>query len=96
MEQARMYATMVARQTVIREIETDGVLALKYLERKRKEEFSPRAEHQVNGFNLKELLAQYRQNVESVDWDGVSRSNTKTGLMTSPFPFMVADEKIKE
>lgn len=40
MEQARMYASLVARKSVIRQMQKDGNLALKYLERKRREEFS--------------------------------------------------------
>ncbi len=38
---ARMYATMAARLSVLKAIPTDPHLALKYLERKRREEFSP-------------------------------------------------------
>ncbi len=64
MERARMYATMVARQTVLREIEKDGGLALKYLERKRKEEFSPRAEYQVERPSLAEAIRNAEQRVE--------------------------------
>ena len=69
MERARQYATLVARQTVISEIKTDGALALKYLERKRKDEFSPRAEHHVSGFNLREALTRYHETAAVVDWD---------------------------
>jgi hypothetical protein len=69
MEQARQYATLVARQTVIRQIGEDGDLALKYLERKRKEEFSPRAEHHVSGVNLAELVAKREQSAVRVDWE---------------------------
>lgn len=71
MEQARQYATLLARQSVIREIEKDGVLALKYLERKRKEEFSPRAEHQISGCSLMEILGKFQEGRETVDWDKV-------------------------
>lgn len=38
---ARMYATMMARLSVIKAIPGDPHLALRYLERKRREEFSP-------------------------------------------------------
>lgn len=38
---ARMYATMAARLSVIKAIPDDPHLALRYLERKRREEFSP-------------------------------------------------------
>jgi hypothetical protein len=69
MERAQQYATLVARQTVIREIETDGALALKYLERKRKDEFSPRAEHQVNRLDLMEIVDGFSKNARRVDWD---------------------------
>jgi hypothetical protein len=40
MERSRMYVTMLARRSVITQMEKDGNLALKYLERKRREEFS--------------------------------------------------------
>lgn len=40
MEQSRMYVTMLARRSVITHMEKDGALALKYLERKRRDEFS--------------------------------------------------------
>lgn len=40
MERARMYVTMLARRSVITHMEKDGNLALKYLERKRRKEFS--------------------------------------------------------
>lgn len=69
MEQARMYATLRARKTVICQIEQDGDLALKYLERKRKEEFSPRAEHHVSGINLAELVAKREQSAVHIDWE---------------------------
>ena len=45
MERVRLYATFLARKSVIGHMEKDGGLALKYLERKRKKEFSPRAEY---------------------------------------------------
>lgn len=83
MERARQYATMVARQTVIREIETDGSLALKYLERKRKEEFSPRAEHQVTGFSFKEMMANYRKDVVVVDWDNPDKQRYSTSPLNA-------------
>lgn len=38
---ARMYATLVARNCVVKHVATDPHLALKYLERKRPDEFSP-------------------------------------------------------
>ena len=69
MEQARMYATLRARQTVIRQIEEDGDLALKYLERKRKAEFSPRAEYHVSGLTIAEIIAKREQNARPVDWE---------------------------
>ena len=68
MERARMYASMVARQTVIREIQQDGDLALKYLERKRKAEFSPRSEHQVGDLNLEEILRKQANSAPKIDW----------------------------
>ena len=40
MERSRLYVTMLARRSVITQMEKDGTLALKYLERKRREEFS--------------------------------------------------------
>jgi len=44
MEKARMFATWKARKTVVKELGNNSTLALKYLERKRKREFSPRTE----------------------------------------------------
>lgn len=69
MEQARQYATLVARQTVIRQIQEDGDLALKYLERKRKAEFSPRSEHHVSDLTLAEIVAKRAQTAKRVDWE---------------------------
>jgi len=43
-----------ARQSVVGDMETNSELALKYLERKKKDEFSPRNEH--TGADGKELL----------------------------------------
>lgn len=68
MERARQYATLVARQTVIREIGEDGKLALAYLERKRKAEFSPRSEVNVEGDSLTLAIQRCNKNARPVDW----------------------------
>jgi hypothetical protein len=54
MERARMYATMTARLCVVRAIATDPHLAFRYLERKRREEFSScyHPEPEVPAINL--------------------------------------------
>ncbi|PIQ76346.1 hypothetical protein COU78_05575 [Candidatus Peregrinibacteria bacterium CG10_big_fil_rev_8_21_14_0_10_49_24] len=49
-------------------MENDGGLALKYLERKRREEFSPRFEQQVDVSGITALVMS-QEEVESVDWD---------------------------
>jgi len=68
MERARMYATMKARNIVIMQMEEDGNLALKYLERKRKEEFSPRIEQQIEGSVMASLVKEMEE-AESVSWE---------------------------
>ncbi|MDP7477165.1 MAG: hypothetical protein QF442_01830 [Candidatus Peribacteraceae bacterium] len=68
MEHAKMEATLKARRTVIEKMEDDGSLSLKYLERKRKEEFSPRVEQQIEG-NTIAVLIKEQEEMESVDWD---------------------------
>jgi len=45
-----------ARKTVVRGLEQNESLALKYLERKVKKEFSPKSEIAVTGLNLNELF----------------------------------------
>lgn len=48
---------LLARQSVIRSMEEDGNLALKYLERKRKDEFSTKTETEHSGnIGLKNIL----------------------------------------
>jgi len=65
MERSRMYVTMLARRSVITHMEKDGTLALKYLERKRREEFSlqfkqPPEEPQIDlGAEATARLAKY-------------------------------------
>lgn len=53
-EQLKMQPVLRARTTVVRSLEKDPILALKYLERKRKDEFSPRRENDIttNGSDL--------------------------------------------
>tara|TARA_Y100000310_G_scaffold287005_1_gene311631 strand:- start:6704 stop:7129 length:426 start_codon:yes stop_codon:yes gene_type:complete len=68
MERAKMEATLKARKTVIEKMEDDGGLALKYLERKRKEEFSPRIEQNVE-VNSILALVKAQEESETVNWD---------------------------
>jgi len=68
MQNVRSFASMLARKSVIREMENDGALALKYLERKKKEEFSPRIEQKIEGNIMLELVKGCEED-ESVDWD---------------------------
>jgi len=68
MERARQFATLKARNVVIAEMEGDGGLALKYLERKRKDEFSPRFEQKIEG-NLIVALVKEQEEAESASWD---------------------------
>jgi len=49
MEALRNNPTLLARQSVIRAMKNDGKLALKYLERKRKKEFSPQVDIHASG-----------------------------------------------
>lgn len=70
-ERARQFATVKARRIVIEKMEDDGGLALKYLERKRKEEFSPRVEQQVE-VNSIMALVKAQEEAESVDWDNAA------------------------
>ncbi len=72
MERARQFASAKARRVVIEKMEDDGGLALKYLERKRKDEFSPRFEQQVEGYSIVELVKQQEQ-FERIDWDNASK-----------------------
>jgi hypothetical protein len=48
-DSARMYATMTARLSIIKALPSDPHLALKYLERKRREEFSLQHRAPQNG-----------------------------------------------
>ncbi|PIR52761.1 hypothetical protein COU76_04760 [Candidatus Peregrinibacteria bacterium CG10_big_fil_rev_8_21_14_0_10_49_10] len=68
MERARQFATAKARRIVIEKMEDDGRLALSYLERKRKEEFSPRFEQQVEVNSIVELIKQQEQE-PSFSWE---------------------------
>lgn len=72
MERARQFATAKARRIVIEKMEDDGGLALKYLERKRKEEFSQRFEQQVE-VNSILALVKAQEESETVDWDDTSK-----------------------
>ena len=72
MERAKMEATLKARKTVIEKMEDDGGLALKYLERKRKEEFSPRIEQQLEGHPILTLVKMQEES-ETVNWDDASK-----------------------
>ena len=62
MEDARSYATMVARKCVIKKLATDANLALKYLERKRFKEFAPeylfRRQEERSGSDVGERLTE--------------------------------------
>jgi len=53
-EQLKKTPSFKARKTVVKEVETNAELAMKYLERKEKGEFSPRSEH--TGADGKDLL----------------------------------------
>lgn len=68
MERARLFASWKARRSVIGGMEHDPHLALKYLERKRKAEFSPRSEIDVEGVTLTDLIRQAEENRRTVDW----------------------------
>lgn len=53
-EQLKMHPILKARTTLVGALEEDASIALKYLERKKKDEFSPRRENDIttNGDNL--------------------------------------------
>jgi hypothetical protein len=55
---------LIARQTVVKNVATDPDLALKFLERKRKKEFSTRTEQDHNHKiqNVKDLIAELDEN----------------------------------
>jgi predicted GIY-YIG superfamily endonuclease len=48
-ERLREKPVLTARQTVVKAIATDSEIAMKYLERKKKNEFSPRTEVDLKG-----------------------------------------------
>jgi hypothetical protein len=47
-ERFKKHPTLIARRTVVRQINSDGDLALKYLERKERDEFSTKSELNTN------------------------------------------------
>lgn len=71
MERARMFATLRARQTVVREIGEDGDLALKFLERRCKAQYSPRSEISVNEDAITKLIQQADVNARPVQWEDI-------------------------
>ncbi len=72
MERARQFATAKARRVVIEKMEDDGGLALKYLERKRKGEFSPRIEQDIETHSILAIV-KAQEETETVDWDDASQ-----------------------
>ena len=49
--------TFRARKCVVRDLESNSTIAIKYLERKEKKEFSPKSELAVTGLNVNDLLS---------------------------------------
>ena len=75
----RQRPVLLARQTVVRNLSTDPDLALKYLERKKKGEFSTRNENVNADITMEELMAKFD------DPDDISkkhRDNVSTELST--------------
>jgi hypothetical protein len=63
-ERLKQRPVLIARQTVVRDISHNSDLALKFLERKRKKEFSTRTEQDHNHKiqNVKDLIAELDEN----------------------------------
>ncbi len=80
MERARLYASWKARRSVIGGMEHDPHLALKYLERKRKAEFSPRTEINVEGL-LPDLIQQAEENRKHVRWADIGGYGVPQGVV---------------
>jgi len=81
MERARQFASWKARRSVIGGIEHDPHLALKYLERKRKAEFSPRSEIDVEGLTLADLIRQAEENRKPVRWEDIGGYGVPQGAI---------------
>lgn len=69
-EALREKLVLAARESVAKQMKSDGDLALKYLERKRKEEFSPRHELDLQGelkiTKIEETLEATRKIAEAI------------------------------
>ncbi|OGJ84124.1 hypothetical protein A2529_05050 [Candidatus Peribacteria bacterium RIFOXYD2_FULL_58_15] len=81
MERARQFASWKARRSVIEGMEHDPHLALKYLERKRKAEFSPRSEIDVEGLSLTDLIRRAEENRKPVDWQDIGGYGVPQGAI---------------